>query len=49
MREVIQYSEAFKLRVVEDVAGGKYANAERLNGQQCAREQNSFEYRCFFP
>jgi transposase-like protein len=35
MREVIQYSEAFKLRLVEDVAEGKYASIEearRRNG-----------------
>jgi transposase-like protein len=35
MEYVIQYSEAFKLRVVEDVAGGKYASLEearRRNG-----------------
>jgi transposase-like protein len=35
MKEVIQYSEAFKLRIVEDVAGGKYASldeARRRNG-----------------
>jgi transposase-like protein len=35
MRNVIRYSEAFKLRVVEDVVGGKYASfneALRRNG-----------------
>jgi transposase-like protein len=35
MRNVIRYSEAFKLRVVEDVVGGKYASlneAIRRNG-----------------
>ena len=36
MGDVIRYSEAFKLRVVEDVAGGKYASPEearRGNGR----------------
>ena len=35
MRNVIRYSEAFKLRIVEDVAGGKYGSlneACRRNG-----------------
>jgi transposase-like protein len=35
MRNVVRYSEAFKLRLVEDVAGGKYASLEearRRNG-----------------
>ena len=35
MRDVIRYSEAFKLRVVEDVACGKYGSLEearRKNG-----------------
>jgi transposase-like protein len=35
MREVVRYSEAFKLRLVEDVAGGKYQSLEearRKNG-----------------
>jgi transposase-like protein len=35
MRDVIRYSEAFKLRVVEDVVNGKYASfneALRRNG-----------------
>jgi transposase-like protein len=35
MRDVVRYSEAFKLRLVEDVAGGKYASldeARRRNG-----------------
>jgi transposase-like protein len=26
MRELVSYSEAFKLRLVEDVASGKYAS-----------------------
>jgi transposase-like protein len=35
MKEVVRYSEAFKLWLVEDVANGKYANldeARRRNG-----------------
>jgi transposase-like protein len=35
MRDVVRYSEAFKLRLVEDVAQGKYASIEeamRRNG-----------------
>jgi transposase-like protein len=35
MRDVVRYSEAFKLRLVEDVAGGKYKSldeARRRNG-----------------
>jgi transposase-like protein len=35
MRNVVRYSEAFKLRLVEDVAGGKYKSlgeAGRRNG-----------------
>ena len=35
MRDVIRYSGAFKLRVVEDLAGGKYQSLEearRRNG-----------------
>jgi transposase-like protein len=35
MKEVVRYSEAFKLRLVEDVAAGKYASLEearRRNG-----------------
>jgi transposase-like protein len=35
MRDVIRYSEAFKLRLVEDVASGKYRSldeAGRRNG-----------------
>jgi transposase-like protein len=35
MRDVIRYSRAFKLRLVEDVAGGKYQSIEearRRNG-----------------
>jgi transposase-like protein len=35
MKEVIRYSEAFKLRLVDDVAAGKYASLEearRRNG-----------------
>jgi transposase-like protein len=35
MKDVIQYSEAFKLRLVEDIALGKYASIEearRRNG-----------------
>jgi transposase-like protein len=35
MRDVVRYSEAFKLRVVEDIAEGKYKNLEearRRNG-----------------
>jgi transposase-like protein len=35
MKDVVRYSEAYKLRMVEDVAGGKYANLEearRRNG-----------------
>jgi transposase-like protein len=35
MKDVIRYSEAFKLRLVEDVANGKYASIEearRRNG-----------------
>jgi transposase-like protein len=35
MKDVVQYSESFKLRVVEDVACGKYgslAEASRRNG-----------------
>ncbi|MDR1468297.1 MAG: transposase [Spirochaetaceae bacterium] len=35
MRDVVRYSEAFKLRAVEDVAAGKYASldeAGRRNG-----------------
>jgi transposase-like protein len=35
MKDVIRYSEAFKLRLVEDVAGGKYLSleeAKRRNG-----------------
>jgi transposase-like protein len=35
MRELVQYSEAFKLRLVDDVANGKYQNldeARRRNG-----------------
>jgi transposase-like protein len=35
MREVVRYSEAFKLRLVEDVANGKYKSldeARRRNG-----------------
>jgi transposase-like protein len=35
MRDVVRYSEAFKLRLVEDVAKGKYPNldeARRRNG-----------------
>jgi transposase-like protein len=35
MRNVVRYSEAFKLRLVEDVARGKYASlaeAQRRNG-----------------
>lgn len=35
MRDVVRYSEAFKLRLVEDVARGKYKNldeARRRNG-----------------
>ncbi|MFP3090101.1 transposase [Treponema sp. TIM-1] len=35
MKEVVRYSEAFKLRLVEDVAGGKYKSLEearRRNG-----------------
>jgi transposase-like protein len=35
MRNVVRYSEAFKLRLVEDVANGKYASLEearRRNG-----------------
>jgi transposase-like protein len=35
MRDVVRYSEAFKLRLVEDVAGGKYKSldeAGRRNG-----------------
>jgi transposase-like protein len=35
MRDVVRYSEAFKLRLVEDVANGKYASldeARRRNG-----------------
>jgi transposase-like protein len=35
MRDVVRYSEAFKLRLVEDVASGKYASldeARRRNG-----------------
>jgi transposase-like protein len=35
MSEVIRYSEAFKLRLVEDAAAGKYQNLEearRRNG-----------------
>jgi transposase-like protein len=34
MKDVIRYSEAFKLRIVEDVAGGKYASLEE------ARQRN---------
>jgi transposase-like protein len=35
MKEVVRYSEAFKLRLVEDVANGKYKSfdeARRRNG-----------------
>jgi transposase-like protein len=35
MRDAARYSEAFKLRLAEDVAGGKYKNldeARRRNG-----------------
>jgi hypothetical protein len=35
MRNVVRYSEAFKLRLVEDMAGGKYKSldeAGRRNG-----------------
>jgi transposase-like protein len=35
MRDVVRYSEAFKLRLVEDVASGKYKSLEearRRNG-----------------
>jgi transposase-like protein len=35
MKDVIRYSEAFKLRLVEDVAGGEYsslAEASQRNG-----------------
>jgi transposase-like protein len=35
MRDVVRYSEAFKLRLVEDIAGGKYTSIEearRRNG-----------------
>jgi transposase-like protein len=35
MRNVVRYSEAFKLRLVEDMAGGKYKSldeARRRNG-----------------
>ncbi|MDR0399740.1 MAG: transposase [Treponema sp.] len=35
MKEVVRYSEAFKLRLVEDAAGGKYTSIEeagRRNG-----------------
>jgi transposase-like protein len=35
MKDVIRYSEAFKLRLVEDVANGKYESldeARRRNG-----------------
>jgi transposase-like protein len=35
MREVVRYSEAFKLRLVEDIAAGKYKSlyeAIRRNG-----------------
>jgi transposase-like protein len=35
MRDVVRYGEAFKLRLVEDVAGGKYTSlddARRRNG-----------------
>ncbi|MDR2095961.1 MAG: transposase [Treponema sp.] len=28
MRDVVRYSEAFKLRLVEDVAGGKYKSLD---------------------
>jgi transposase-like protein len=35
VKEVVRYSEAFKLRLVEDIAGGKYKSIEearRKNG-----------------
>jgi transposase-like protein len=28
MREVVRYSEAFKLRLLEDIAGGKYTSLD---------------------
>jgi transposase-like protein len=45
MREVVRYSEAFKLRLVEDVAGGKYQSPEearRRNGIRGADTLNKW-------
>jgi transposase-like protein len=41
MREVIRYSEAFKLRLVEDVGNGKYQSldeARRRNGAEAVSD-----------
>ncbi|MDR1230868.1 MAG: transposase [Spirochaetaceae bacterium] len=45
MRDVVRYSEAFKLRLVEDVAGGKYPSldeARRRNGIRGADTLNKW-------
>jgi transposase-like protein len=45
MGEVVRYSEAFKLRLVEDVAGGKYQSLEearRRNGIRGASTLNKW-------
>jgi hypothetical protein len=34
MSEVIQYSEAFKLRLVEDVAGRKYKSLDEARSRE---------------
>jgi transposase-like protein len=45
MRDVVRYSEAFKLRLVEDVANGKYQSldeARRRNGIRGASTLNKW-------
>jgi transposase-like protein len=45
MRDVVRYSEAFKLRLVEDIARGKYKNLEearRRNGIRGASTLNKW-------
>jgi transposase-like protein len=44
MKEVIRYSEAFKLRLVEDVANGKYASIEEARRRNGIRSSATLAY-----